>query len=329
MTTSWLSSHKQLLLQQIKKQTLPHALMVTGVAGSGKLELVNWLAQSLLCQVSSVVDEPNSVVPCQQCKGCHLAKQASHPDLFHVELTSNHVGVDQVRALGRFLEKTAQFGQHQVAIVHQADKLTEPAGNALLKTLEEPTKNSFIVLIANDEQRLLPTLISRCRVIAIRPPIGEDLLHELGSQSDDPFVNLSHLPEIADPQIMAQFHQIREKFQHFITTTQGRMALLELLKSNDNSARWLEKIMTDLLRGQSQWLHSVSTNVSFTNEPVESLSNDLAKHQFWQIYKTIKQFNQKSAKLSQFNREFGLEKLLVDIQMILQNKENEYGTALS
>ncbi|OKY25451.1 DNA polymerase III subunit [Thalassotalea sp. PP2-459] len=320
MTTSWLSSHKQLLLQQIKQQTLPHALMVTGVAGSGKLELVNWLAQALLCQVS-FVDETNGIVPCLQCKGCHLVKQASHPDLFHVELTGNNVGVDQVRALGRFLEKTAQFGQHQVAIVHQADKLTESAGNALLKTLEEPTKNSFIVLIANDEQRLLPTLISRCRVVAIRPPIGEGLLQELGGQSDDPFVNLSHLPEITDPKIMAQFHQTREKFHYFITTTHGRMALLELLKSNDNSARWLEKIITDLVRGQSQWLHVEPTNVSFTN--------DLTKQQFWQIYNIIKQFNQKSAKLSQFNREFGLEKLLVDIQMILQNKENEYGTALS
>lgn len=329
MAKSWISSHKSLLLKQIAQQTLPHALLITGVAGAGKFELATWLTQALLCQELSRLAQTNKV-PCQQCKGCHLAKQASHPDLFQVELTANNVGVDQVRALSHFLEKTAQFGQHQVAIVQQADKLTESAGNALLKTLEEPTENSFIILIANDEQRLLPTLLSRCRVIAIRPPIGKNLLGELGSHSDDPFVNLSHLPEITDPQVMAQFCQIREKFHHFITTTQARMTLLEQLKDNVHSARWLEKMITDMVRGQSQWLHVHQSNVlSNNNMSPDNIDRPLSNQQLWQIYNAIKDFNQKSATLSQFNREFGLEKLLVDIQIMLQSEGNKYGTALS
>ncbi|WP_286235736.1 DNA polymerase III subunit [Thalassotalea sediminis] len=323
MATSWLNSHKQKLLQQIHQKTLPHAILVTGVAGAGKTTLVNWLSQSLLCQP---YDVNSREIPCQQCKGCHLVKQTSHPDLLHVELTGNHVGVEQVRSLSRFLEKTAQFGKHQVAIVFDADKLTESAGNALLKTLEEPTENSYIFLVASDEQRLLPTLISRCRVVSIRPPIGKELLNELGNQSNDPFVNLSHLPEISDTQVMAQFSQLRETLYRFLQTGDGRMALFDILKSSEFCGRWLEKIVSDLMREQAGWSCKVEVPVS----SMEELTYTKVKPQtLWHVYNLIKCFNKNTMQLSQFNAEFGLEKLLVDMQLLIMNEDTEYGTAIS
>jgi len=316
---AWLVDEQQQLIDQIAQQNLPHAMIVSGVKGSGKLELAQWLTQALLCQqndLSLATENPlASSLPCQQCKPCNLYQQKTHPDQVNVALTGATIGVDQIRQVSCFFEKTAQLGLNQVVVIEDADKMTISAANALLKTLEEPTNNSFIILLVNDEQRLLPTIISRCRHIQIKPPIGEKLLQHIGQQSQDPFVNLSHLAELSEAKLFEQYQQINTNFISFLLEKHPRMDLTTQLINNEQSSRWLEKIIIDLLRSHHQWrefcLLEILTEVEFKYFLAEK------KEALWQVYQLIKVYNKQSSSLTQYNKELGLEKLLVDIQFAM------------
>lgn len=320
---AWLASEQQALLRQIKQQTLPHAMIISGVAGAGKDQLAQWLAQALMCQyellelpqAGMLFDESPLEQPCGQCKSCNLFQQQTHPDSIAVELLGASIGVDQIRKVSRFFEKTAQLGTNQVVIIQNADKMTESAANALLKTLEEPTTHSFIILLVNDEQRLIPTIVSRCRHIQLKPPIGEELLAQIGQQSRDPFVNLSHLPELSDPLKLEKYQEVSARFVSFIYQGNNRMALTDLLKTQDESLRWLEKTVIDLMRSHYHW-HDTEYLQELNTQQLASFIS-VNQDKLWKIYQLINRFNKQQVTLMQFNKEFGLEKLLIDIQVMM------------
>jgi len=141
---------------------LHHALLLTGVAGVGKHLLAAELAQLLLCS------QPTASGGCGQCKSCLLVKAGHHPDLLHLQ-SETSLGVDAVRELSHFMQGSPQQGGARVVLLPQAHKMTEAAANALLKTLEEPGANSFLLLQTAYEQQLLPTILSRCQKWLIAP----------------------------------------------------------------------------------------------------------------------------------------------------------------
>lgn len=323
----WLTQEKSLLSHQFEEQTLPHAMLITGVKGSGKKELSQWLSNKLLCKT---LTNTNNAIPEQQnafesevensdacgyCKSCNLFKQQTHPDFTFIELTGNSIGVDQIRQVSRFFEKTAQLGLNQVVIIEEADAMTESAANALLKTLEEPTNNSFIILLVNDQQRLLPTLISRCRHIALKPHIGESLRDYSGVESNDPFLNLSYLHEVTDENINEQYNSLLKVYVNFLLNNQSRMELLSLITQNKESLKWLERITINLIRQENDWL--TSSNIGLEEE---QLSTFLAenKEAIWKVYLLIKRYTKQSLTLSQLNPEFMFEKFLVEVMKITQ-----------
>jgi DNA polymerase III delta prime subunit len=94
----------------------------------------------------------------------------SHPDFFSISGT-NSIGIEQIRDLEKKLALKPYKAKIKIAIINEAEKLTLPAQNALLKTLEEPPENSLIILTAAKKDLLLPTIISRCRIIRLREEI--------------------------------------------------------------------------------------------------------------------------------------------------------------
>jgi len=312
--TSWLVDDQNQLQKQLTSNTLPHAIIFSGVQGAGKLEIAQWLTNNLLCQQPTIDNQTALLTACKQCKTCHLISSQTHPDHSMIELKGSTIGVDQIRTVSRFFEKTAQLGQNQVVIINDAEKMTESAANALLKTLEEPTTNSFIMLLVKDTQRLLPTIISRCYQIKLSPPVGKELLAQLGQQSNDAFINLSHLSELTDPQVKQQFQRLSIDYINFLISQNNRMGLVASLLSNEQSIRWLEKITVDLYRDHQWKIIKQGTYLSehfeqdvitqFINKNVESL---------WVIYKLISNCSKKLLLLTQVNKEYCLEKLLVDI----------------
>lgn len=154
------------LQQAVATDTVSHAYLLTGPPGIGKTTLARALAAALLCEA-----EDTSERPCGACRACHLITSGNHPDLHVVE--SEHVGaslkIDQVRDLEHHLTLTPLEGRRRIAILRRFEEATTSAANALLKTLEEPPSYVVIAVLARDADVLLPTIVSRCQQIPLRP----------------------------------------------------------------------------------------------------------------------------------------------------------------
>ncbi|MBL0949674.1 MAG: DNA polymerase III subunit delta' [Pseudomonas sp.] len=135
-----------------------HAYLLHGPAGIGKRALAERLMASLLCQ------KPNALEACDNCKSCHLLAAGTHPDNFVLEPeeADKPIKVDQVRELVEFVVQTAQLGGRKVVLLEPAEAMNLNAANALLKSLEEPSGNTVLLLISHQPSRLLPTIKSRC-----------------------------------------------------------------------------------------------------------------------------------------------------------------------
>jgi len=156
---------------------VPHALLLAGPARVGKTTLALDLAAGLLC-----VNPDPSIRPCRTCRGCRAVDHGNHPDLHRLAPVGPGAvipigGGDQrgVRDLVRELAFLPVEGGARVAIVESAERMTEDAQSALLKTLEEPPARTVLMLCAEDDERLLPTIRSRCVRIRLGPVAGRAL----------------------------------------------------------------------------------------------------------------------------------------------------------
>lgn len=160
---------------------LSHALLLQGADGVGKQTFAAWLACAVLCDRST----GSTLKCCGECAGCALFKAGSHPDLLLVmpEEDKQQISIDQVRAATERLTKTSYRQGYKVAIVDPAHQMTPSAANSVLKTLEEPSKNSLLILITSQASMLLPTVRSRCQKVTIPRPSREAAIAWLREKS--------------------------------------------------------------------------------------------------------------------------------------------------
>ncbi len=166
------------LVRRHRTAGLPHALLITGSAGIGKHELSLNVARWLLCQ--NPAEEA-----CGQCHSCQLWAAGSHPDfmLCQPEENSKQIRIDNVRKVNELIFQTPQISQCQVVILRPAEVMNVNAANALLKTLEEPPGESFILLETERFGSVLPTIRSRCQRINLALPsydASKDWLQDQG-----------------------------------------------------------------------------------------------------------------------------------------------------
>ena len=158
---------------------MPHALLLTGPTGAGKSTLANDIAAALLCR------DPDPVRhPCRECRSCRALEHDNHPDLHRLGTTGAGAVIPiggpgreerGVRDLVRELSLLPVEGGARVAIISAADRMTEDAQAAFLKTLEEPPAGTVLILTAADEERLLDTIRSRCVRIRLGPVPRRDV----------------------------------------------------------------------------------------------------------------------------------------------------------
>jgi DNA polymerase III delta' subunit len=149
---------------------VPHALLLAGPASVGKLSLALDLAAGLLCSGASGGDRP-----CRSCRACRMVEHGNHPDLHQLEPEGpgGQVGIggkDGKRGVRDLVTELALLpveGVARVAIIRDAHRMNDDAQSALLKTLEEPPAGTTLILVADDEERLLPTVRSRCARIRL------------------------------------------------------------------------------------------------------------------------------------------------------------------
>lgn len=162
MTVPWLNSRFTQLANRAFANNLHHGLLLKGPSGIGKTQFAMALSQVLLCK-------NQSVQACGECQSCKLFAAQSHPDL-HIIKSEKQIGVDLIREAIQKMLNTSLLSGNKVLVIEKADTLTESASNALLKTLEEPTANTFLLLISDKPERLLATILSRCEKIGMNPP---------------------------------------------------------------------------------------------------------------------------------------------------------------
>ncbi|MFD1411833.1 hypothetical protein [Lapidilactobacillus gannanensis] len=209
ITIKQLKTHFQNLIQQ---DELSHAYLFVESVRANALPLAQWLAQRLFCDHLTTAG-----FPCGQCHECQRIIEGNNPDYLVLNSTTKTISVDDTRHLKEELSKSG-YGSWRIFVIEDADKMTIPAANSLLKFLEEPVSQVLIILTTTQESQILPTIRSRVQTMMLPEP---DLTQRVQSLSDLGFnqelsqllaqttLNQSQLAELAEDE------QLKEKISSF------------------------------------------------------------------------------------------------------------------
>ena len=152
--------HEQIiwhLKNAVSTGKISHAYMFNGEQGSGKKLLANLFAMTLQC-------EEGGTEPCMKCRSCRQALTGNHPDIIRVSHEKpNTIGVEDIRGqVNGDIQIRPYNGKYKIYIISDAYRMTVQAQNAILKTIEEPPGYAVLMLLANNADMMLPTILSRC-----------------------------------------------------------------------------------------------------------------------------------------------------------------------
>lgn len=155
---------KEHFQKAIEHNKISHAYILTGEEGTGRKSIANAFSMALLC-------EKGGKEPCMVCHSCKQVLSGNHPDLIYVKHEKpNSIGVDDIREqINDTIMIRPYSSFYKIYIVDEAEKMTVQAQNALLKTIEEPPAYAVIILITTNQEAFLPTILSRCVQLKLKP----------------------------------------------------------------------------------------------------------------------------------------------------------------
>lgn len=255
----WLEAPWRRLWRAHRGGRLGHAWLLSGPVGLGKRLFADRLSRALLCQQPA---EDGS--PCGHCGECRLIDAGNHPDLQRLvpdaESASGEIKVEAIRELVGLENLTSHRGGHKVIQIVPAEAMNRAAANSLLKTLEEPTDRTLLLLIADDATRLPATIRSRCQQLALVPPPQAEALPwltaALGSAPAAPELLLRlarGAPLRALTLAQADYLELRRQgFAQFLAVAEGREDPLAV------AAAWLSKDVPMLLENTLGWVCDIA-----------------------------------------------------------------------
>lgn len=154
----WFENQLTEMVNRYDTKKFPQSLLITGEQDIGKSIFANDVAKSILC-----LDRKGQQA-CGHCQSCFWIDKNSHPDLLSIvsEEKSNFIKVDQIRQLIQFAQMTSETGR-KIIVIHNVHEMNLNAANALLKTLEEPVQNCYLILVTSYPKKLPITISSRCQ----------------------------------------------------------------------------------------------------------------------------------------------------------------------
>jgi len=161
------------VLQRVVRDGRPaHAYLFLGPPSVGKATVAQTFARALLCTA-----KPKDERPCGLCRPCTLVQAGQHPDVHIIEperssgdrKDKRDISIEQVRSFQHQASLRPYEGAYTIGLILDAQQMSDAAANALLKTLEEPPPHVVVMLTAPTAETLLPTIVSRCQVFALRP----------------------------------------------------------------------------------------------------------------------------------------------------------------
>ncbi len=177
-----------LLARAIDSGKLSQSVLITGLPRLGKTTLALTVAMALNCTAAEK--------PCGQCAACRKILDGNHPDVLLSD-DDDTLKIEEIRTLQHDLSLTPHESPHKVAILANFDRATTGAANALLKTLEEPPAHVILLLTARSTEQLLPTIVSRCQNINLRPVAPDVIEQLLQRQFNVPAGTAQHLSRLA------------------------------------------------------------------------------------------------------------------------------------
>ena len=221
----WLQPYWEQLSRYLQQDRLPSALMLVGDKGLGLSGLAKSFANLSLCTTPS-----QSGHACGVCESCVLFNAGNYPDFFHLEPEEGKtsIKIDVIRQLSASLALSAQYTKTRVVIIDPADAMLHQASNSLLKTLEEPSENTCLILIAHQASKIPITIRSRCQLVTVNNidlAGAQAWLQELGCPSAEQYLNLaSGFPLLAHDLWKKDALDIRSAlFKDFLSLIAGRL----------------------------------------------------------------------------------------------------------
>ena len=252
----WLEPCRLTIATAIAQGRLPHAMLLTGLPGLGKGVLADVIARQLLCEAASLESGP-----CGRCTACAQLNAGTHPDYIKVQLEEDAsvIKIDQIRSLAEKLSLSSHQGGYKVVTLNPADSMNINAANSLLKTLEEPSDNTVLVLVCERPSQLPATVRSRCQLLRVDVPGQEVALQWLAGQGIEgpakTYLQMAHGAPLEALQ-QARVDSIKARREHFdslVAILEGRAAPLTVAqawaKDEDmQGIHWMRDWLMDLLR---------------------------------------------------------------------------------
>ncbi len=319
-----------LLRGHIRAQRVRHAYLFTGPRGIGRRTLALRFAQALNCP-----QPPAPGVPCGTCRVCRQIEAGHHPDVFIVqaEREGGTLKVDQIRDLQRQLALTPYEAPYRIALLLRFEEAHPSAANALLKTLEEPPERVVLLLTAESAEGLLPTIVSRCEVIRLRPvppqPLAQALEahHQTDPEQAALLAHLAHgrpglaLRWLHDPTALQQREEHLQALERLLgADLVTRFAFAEqFTKPRDQAvARLRPLLQTWLDLWRDVLLQRADPTLPLANQDRRALVTILAQHlTLAQVQAVVQQLAHSLTGLEQhLNPRLLLEVLLLDLPYI-------------
>ena len=300
---NWHKDQQELWLKQIEKDQVPHALLLLGSRGIGKRSLAVWMIGKFL----SI--PPDSSAP------AYPHQMPMHADIQWIapEDGKKSISVDQIRVLIGALSKTSYLGIGKVALIEPANLMTPNAANSLLKTLEEPSGNTLIILVADLLQNIPATIRSRCQQINIAKPSMADAIQWLERANDT--IHWQDQPNylVENPLLALDMKDDIEKIPAF------KQQLIGLSKKSESpiqvAAAWSKEDPRFVMDWLSHFLASIIYQVFDENNSREcglelSFLNKLNKSNLFFFLDAVNKLRNQA--LGSYNLQMAYEVLLID-----------------
>lgn len=178
---------KEHLHTALTRNQISHAYVICGERSSGKEYIARLFAMALQCEKRNGAEE-NAAIPCNVCHSCRQALSDNQPDIIRVQHEKpNTIGVEDIRTqINQDIVIKPYSSPYKVYIINEGEKMTPQAQNALLKTLEEPPAYAVILILTTNMDAMLPTILSRCVSLHMRPAPDNEIRKYLMEQLQVP-----------------------------------------------------------------------------------------------------------------------------------------------
>lgn len=240
----WLEDPWNDFAARLEQGRLPHALLLSGPAGTGKRQLAERMVAGLLCKRGG----PEA---CGECRSCRLLDGGAHPDHFTVrpEPDKREITIDAIRGLNAGLVLTTTISPRKVALVEPAEAMNRNAANALLKTLEEPPGHAVMILVADDASRLPATILSRCQALLVHAPERNLAVGWLAAEAglDEASARLAleatadsplRARTLVEEELLDRYRALRDALEGLVGKPSRAAALAQSLQDLDGTHTW-------------------------------------------------------------------------------------------